>query len=60
MGSSQSHLPPGPNPLHQNPTKIEALAKALDVKASRQIQQATQLDWDRVEQDKVCSVKKFF
>ena len=56
MGAASSQPLPGHNPLQQNPEKIEALAKALDVKAERQKQLAIQESWDRLEQDKVrCS-----
>ena len=53
MGASISQPLGGQNPLQQNPEKIEALAKALDVKAERQKQLAIQESWDRLEQDKV-------
>ena len=53
MGSAESRLPPGPNPIVQDGDKIEQLAKALDVRAERQRQLADQGTWDRREQDKV-------
>ena len=53
MGSAESRLPPGPNPILQDGDKIEQLAKALDIRAERQKQLADQGTWDRREQDKV-------
>ncbi|GFN90833.1 synaptotagmin-9 [Plakobranchus ocellatus] len=52
MGATNSQPVPSHNPLQQNPEKIEALAKALDVKSERQKQLAIQETWDRLEQDK--------
>ena len=53
MGNTDSQLPPGPNPISQDPNRIEILAKALDVKSERQRKLKVQDGWDRFEQDKV-------